>query len=301
MTWVLAWGILALQIVIAPLAASAAATMAIGAEQISYSGDTPITITGSMSPPPSATTFANVVIKNPLGATLENTPVPMNNFGIYQLTILAGCTPDWTPGTYTVTGSATSSGETASASTTFEYYLGLVSQDRVSAIVAPQVVLGGAVVTVSGTVAACSGSVASTNVLISVKNPSGATVFQDLVTPTGPAAFGNYTDRFVAGSTPGWTPGVYTVTSQYRSSSNPPSPVFASAVFNFSQAGGAVSSSAPQTSQRASTSASESGPAGGLASQIDATSLVPIAASVVAAAVVVGFFVLRSRRRTPRS
>jgi hypothetical protein len=147
----------------------------------------------------------------------------MNGFGIFQLTILAGCTPDWTPGTYTVTASAASPGETASASTTFEYYLGLVALDRVTATVAPQSVLGDVMVTITGTVAACSGSVAPTNVLISVKNPSGATVFQDQVTPTGPVAYGNYTDSFVAGGTPDWTPGVYTVTSQYRSSSNPPS------------------------------------------------------------------------------
>jgi hypothetical protein len=301
MTRVLAWGVVALQLVIAPVAVSAAATLDIAAEQISYTGDTPITITGSMSPPPSATTFATVVIKNPLGATLENTLVPMNIFGIYQLTILAGCTADWTPGTYTVTGSATSSGETASASTTFEYYLGLVSQDKVSAIVAPRVALGGTVVTVSGTVAACSGSVAPTNVLISVKNPSGMTVFQDQVTPAGPAAFGNYTDSFVAGGTPAWTPGVYTVTSQYRSSSNPPSPVFAGAVFSYSQAGGAVSSSGQQAGQGTSSSARESISAAGPASRIDATSLAPIAALAVAASVGVAFFVLRARRKTRRS
>jgi hypothetical protein len=282
------------------MAVSAAATMVVAAEQTSYTGETPITITGSMSPPPPTTTFATVVIKNPTGATLENTLVPMNRFGIFQLTILAGCTPDWTPGTYTVTGSAASSGEIASASTTFEYYLGLVPLDKVSATVAPESVLGGSEVTVSGTVAACSGSVAPTNVLISVKNPSGTTVFQDEVTPRGPAAYGNYTDTFVAGGTPDWTSGVYTVTSQYRSSSNPPSPTFATAVFSYGQAGEPVSSSTQRTGQGTPSNASKTDSAIGSTSQSGGNPFLPFA---VAAAAVIGaaFFVLRARRKTQGS
>jgi hypothetical protein len=298
---VVAWGLVALQFGLAPVAVAAAPTIVVAAEQISYTGDTPVTITGSMSPPPSTTTFATVVMKNPLGGTLENTLVPMNGFGIFQLTILAGCTPDWTPGTYTVTASASSLGEAASASTTFEYYLGLVALDRVSATVAPQIVLGGVMVTITGTVAACSGSVAPTNVLISVKNPSGATVFQDQVTPTGPAAYGNYTDSFVAGGTPDWTPGVYTVTSQYRSSSNPPSPAFAASAFSYSQAGGIGASITQQTGRGTTSNGSQSISPAGLANQGGAASLVLTAAIATAAGIGVAFLVLRARRKPQRS
>jgi hypothetical protein len=276
----------------------AATTMVVSAEQISYTGETPITITGSMSPPPSSTVFATVVVKNPLGAALVNTQVPMNSFGVYQLTILAGCTPDWTPGTYNVTGSATSLGETSSASSTFEYYLGLVPVDKVSAMVAPQIVLGGANVTVSGTVAACSGSVAPTNVLIIVKNPNGIAVFQDEVTPKGPAAFGNYTDSFVAGGTLDWTPGVYTVTSQFRSSSNPPTPAVATAVFNYSLAGSSVSSSARQSAQTPSSSVSMTGLGPGTSNQFDSAYLVPVAAIAAVGGIGIVFLVIRGRRRT---
>jgi hypothetical protein len=88
------------------------------------------------------------------------------------------------------------------------------------------------------------------------------------------------------------------VTSQYRSSSNPPSPTFATVVFSYGQTGGALSSSS-QTGQGTPSNASKTGSAAGSASQSGVNSLVPFAvATAVAAGIGAAFLVLRARRKT---
>ena len=178
---------------------------------------------------------------------MASNTVPIDALGDYQTTILAGCTPAWTAGTYTVTASSTASGQTVSASTTFQYSLGVASADNVTAKVSPAIVSAAGTITISGRVTACSGSVNYTSVLILIKNPAGATVFQDEVTPAGAATFGNYSDIVLTGGTPNWTPGLYVVTSQYRSSSNSANPAFATATFTYGQGSIGSSSTSVQT------------------------------------------------------
>ncbi len=289
---------MALLIVLSPVAASAASSMAVSVELDAYSGEAPITVLGSVTPPPSASTFATVVWINPQGVAVATNIVPLDSLGDFQTTTLAGCTPAWTPGTYTVTASAVSSGATASARATFQYSLGVVSADNVTAKVTPTVVSLDGNVTISGTVTACSGSVNYTSVVILVRNPGGATVFQDEVTPGGAATFGNYSTTMVTGGTALWTPGIYVVTSQYRSSSASTSPVFATATFTYGQSPATSSSASPSSTQ---TSTSQSSLTTTLppssTGQSGALPLVVYAAVAIAVGIGVAFVALRSRRK----
>jgi hypothetical protein len=293
----LAGALVCFLIALSPVAVSAAASMAVSVELESYSGESPITVLGSVTPAPSGSVFAMVVWTNPQGITVAIHTVPLDSLGDFQTTILAGCTPAWTPGTYTVTASAVSSGATSSASATFQYSLGVASADNVTVRVSPTVVPLAGSVTIGGKVTACSGSVNYTSVVILVKNPAGDTVFQDEVTPGGAATFGNYSDTLATGGTPAWTPGVYVVTSQYRSSSNAAAAAYATATFTYGQSSAASSSASPSSTQ---TSAAQSSSTTTLPPSSNGQSgfSIPYVAAAALVAIIAGaFVVIRSRRR----
>jgi hypothetical protein len=296
---VLAGALVAFLILLSPVMVSAAPSMAVSVELESYTGESPITVLGSVTPPPSGSAFATVVWTNPQGVAVATHTVPLDSLGDFQTTILAGCTPAWTPGTYTVTASAVSSGATSSASATFQYSLGVASADNVTAKVTPIVVPVAGTIAISGKVTACSGSVNYTSVIIVVKNPAGTTVFQDEVTPAGAATFGNYSDTVLTGGTPDWTPGIYVVTSQYRSSSNAAVPAFATTTFTYGQSTATSSSSLRTTLDSTQNSQSTSAAsASGSTSQTSGFAAVTYAGvAIVVGAAAGALFLLRSRRK----
>jgi hypothetical protein len=115
----LAAALLAALVVLGPTAVYAATTVTVAAGAPSYAGAATITITGSVTPVPTAPTNVILTITNPSGGIADvSSNIVSLTTGTYSYSVAAGGNPNWNiPGTYTVTATVSS----VSASTTFQY------------------------------------------------------------------------------------------------------------------------------------------------------------------------------------
>ena len=176
--------------------------------------------------------------------------------GMFEDLVIAGCTPDWIGGTYTITVALSGSPQVV-ATTTFGYIVN-DALDTVSVQVTPQSVSGLGTVTISGAVQACGGSAAQSSVLLSVKNPTGFEVYSGVAQPISHSQpeDGNYSVDLTAGSTQQWIPGTYTVSAFYTSTQSVGTP--ATAAVSFTYTGNSTQSTGSSSTQSAITSATQS-------------------------------------------
>jgi len=326
---------------LAPAAVLAATTITFATDhQIGgeggYDGYASIDVSGNVNPPPTSGSVT-ITTTNPQGIVVDSSSVPLQpGTGMFEDLVIAGCTSDWTSGTYAITVSLAGSPPVV-ATTTFGYIVDSPAVDSVSIKVTPQSISGTGVVTISGGVEACGGSAAQSSVVLTVKNPTGSTVFSQVSQPItySQPEDGNYSVDFTAGGTPQWIPGNYTASAFYTSTQSVGTPASAAASFvydgnstqtsstqttaqNSATQTSAAQSSTVQTSSSPSTSqaTSSAGSAQSTASSAPATStapsgstnkgsgapLVPYVVAIAIAAGVAGTFVgLRGRQKSPKS
>jgi len=119
---ILGTGLLAVLLVLGPSAAFAATTLTVVPGQSSYSDSNTISISGTVSPTPSVASNVVLTITNPSGAIVDVSSNPVSTTtGTYSYAVVAGGTPSWTAGTYTIKAVWGASGQSASATATFTY------------------------------------------------------------------------------------------------------------------------------------------------------------------------------------
>jgi hypothetical protein len=210
-----AWG--GLCVAFAPIPYS----ISVQTNQRSYTGSAVISVSGSITPPPTTnTTGVIVTTTNSQGEAVDigSTPVSSTT-GEFTYTLVAGGAPSWTPGSYTVNATWGGAGTFLTAVSTFGYAV----SDSVTAMVSSSLVTGSGSFTVLGAVTAASGSVLGTAVIITVKNPSGSIASITTANVQGAGSSGTFSSTILAGGTPLWIGGNYSVVASYGSSlgSNP--------------------------------------------------------------------------------
>ena len=244
---------------------------------------------------------------------MDSNPEPWQpGTGMFEDTVITGCTPAWIGGTYTITIALSGSPQVVS-SEIFNYIVDSPALDTVSVKATPQSVSGSGTVTISGAVEACSGSAALASVVLTVKNPSGSQVFSDVVQPisTTSSENGNYSVNLAAGETPLWIPGTYTISAFFTSTQSVGTPATAAATFIYT--GNSTLSSSSSTSQSTSIQATSQTTSSAASAQ-SATSSAPattnksgasplpyIVAIAIAAGVAGTFVVLRGRQKSPKT
>ena len=108
--------------------------------------------------------------------------------------------------------------------------------DSVTASVFPRTVSGAGSFTVSGGVLAGSGSASNTAVVVTVVNPAGVIVASTSAAVSATGATGTYSATLVAGGTPSWTGGEYSVSATYGTLNGVPPAVATTSFFYASNA-----------------------------------------------------------------
>jgi len=285
-----------------------------------YDGFASITISGNVNPPPASGSVL-VTVTNPLGVVMDSSPEPWQpGTGMFEDTVVTGCTPAWIGGTYTITIALAGSPQIVS-SETFNYIVDSPALDTVSVNASPQSVSGSGTVTISGAVEACSGSAALASVVLTVKNPSGSTVYSNVAQPISKSSpeNGNYSVNLAAGETPQWIPGTYTISAFFTSTQSVGTPATAAATFiytgnttlssslsttqstSISTTSQATSSATSAQSATSSAPATTSAPISATTNGSGASPLIYIVAIAIAAGVAGTFVGLRGRQKSPKT
>lgn len=96
-------------------------TMSLQTNAQSYSGSTPIIITGAITPAPGPDTGVVITIKNPSNAIADVNEVPVDTNGTYSWTSVPGGNSNWVTGTFSVNATWGSSTTTLFQVVTFSY------------------------------------------------------------------------------------------------------------------------------------------------------------------------------------
>ncbi|MDG6915445.1 MAG: hypothetical protein JRN58_03235 [Nitrososphaerota archaeon] len=111
-----------LGVALASPAHAAGYTVSVATDMPSYSGDQPIVVTGTVSPPPGEGTAVIVSITNSAGALADvYEAVPDPSTGAFSVTSHPGGNPAWTSGTFTVNATWGGDGSSATSAVTFAY------------------------------------------------------------------------------------------------------------------------------------------------------------------------------------
>ncbi|HEV2390620.1 MAG TPA: hypothetical protein VGS04_07850, partial [Nitrososphaerales archaeon] len=106
----------------APILAAQAYTVTVQTSSPTYSGATPILITGTVSPAPGPGTAVVITIKNPAGSAADLLFANVDGAtGNFNSTSVPGGSAAWTTGTYTVNATWGGPGGNAFGTTTFAY------------------------------------------------------------------------------------------------------------------------------------------------------------------------------------
>jgi hypothetical protein len=119
--------IIAAVLVLGPAVAfGATSTMTLSTNAPSYSGQSTIVVTGTISPAPTMPNTAVVITTTgPAGAVDIGEATVATGTGAFTYTFVSGGTTSWTTGTYTINGTWGAQGNTATKTTTFTYSGGI--------------------------------------------------------------------------------------------------------------------------------------------------------------------------------
>jgi len=95
--------------------------LSVGVDRTAYTGNESGVVSGSASPPPNAPSNATIIITSPVGVVVTATSEVSTADGSFSYRFVAGGTPGWVSGTYTVTVVCVAFGETETATATFIY------------------------------------------------------------------------------------------------------------------------------------------------------------------------------------
>lgn len=100
---------------------STAFELSIGVDRSAYTGNEPMLVNGSVSPPPNSPTNATLIVTSPVGVVATATSQVSTANGSYSYRFVTGGTSGWVSGTYSVTVVCVAFGETETATTTFTF------------------------------------------------------------------------------------------------------------------------------------------------------------------------------------
>jgi len=114
--------ILAVFLVLAPATVFAASTITVATGSTSYNGTATVGVTGTVTPTPTVASNVVLTTTNPTNTVVDVNSVPVSqSTGTYQYNFVAGGTPAWVSGTYTIVAVWAGGGSNATATTTFTY------------------------------------------------------------------------------------------------------------------------------------------------------------------------------------
>jgi hypothetical protein len=189
-------------------------TMVLNANAVSYSGQTSITYSGTITPVPTVASSVVLTTTGPSGTVDIGTASVSTTTGSFSYTLVSGGSSNWVSGTYIVNGTWGANGNTGTARTSFSYTSG--GSVTVSFYTAQRIYSGADTIIISGDVSPAPTS-GNTAVVLTVENPSGTNVN---INPASVAAgTGAFIYSFVAGGTSSWISGNYTIGSTYPQAS----------------------------------------------------------------------------------